>query len=256
MRVIKVGGRAQHDVRLAAVMHAAWRAAPASMCVVHGGGDQVSALQVALGTAVAFVRGRRVTREADIQTIRMALSGGVNKELVARLTAAGVPAIGLSGEDAGLLGARSLGDADLGMVGEPAWVDVALLRHVLAGSYLPVVSPLARDLGAAPGVSLALNVNGDDAAAAIAVALEADELVFVSDVPGVTGAHGVVLPRLDADEASAAISDGIATGGMVAKLSAAMAAMERGVTRVRIGDLDALLDPARGTVLAPSRSLV
>jgi acetylglutamate kinase len=105
-------------------------------------------------------------------------------------------------------------------------------------------------------VSRALNVNGDDAAAAIAVALEADELVFVSDVPGVNGANGVVIPQLDADDASAVISDGTATGGMVAKLSAAMAAMERGVTRVRIGDLDALLDPARGTVLAPSRSLV
>lgn len=256
MRVFKFGGRAQDDARLPAVMLAAWRAAPATMCVVHGGGDQVSALQRTLGTPAEFVGGRRVTREADIPTIRMALSGGVNKELVARLTAAGVPAIGLSGEDAGLLGARRVDDADLGMVGEPAWVDAALLRHVLAGSYLPVVSPLARDLDAAPGVSRALNVNGDDAAAAIAVALDADELVFVSDVPGVQGANGVVMPQLDADEASAAISDGTAAGGMVAKLGAAMAAMERGVTRVRIGDLDALLDPARGTVLAPSRSLV
>lgn len=256
MRVIKFGGRAQDDARLPAVVHAAWRAAPASLCIVHGGGDQVSALQRTFGTPAEFVRGRRVTREADIQTIRMALSGGVNKELVARLTATGVPAIGLSGEDAGLLGARRLGDAELGMVGEPAWVNVALLRHVLAGSYLPVVSPLARDLDAGPGVSCALNVNGDDAAAAIAVALEADELVFVSDVPGVMGPTGASIPQLDADEASAAIADGTATGGMVAKLGAAVAAMERGVTRVRIGDLDALLDPARGTVLAPSRSLV
>jgi acetylglutamate kinase len=256
MRVIKFGGRAQDDARLPMVMRAAWAAAPASMCIVHGGGDQVSALQRSLGAPAEFVRGRRVTREADIQTIRMALSGGVNKELVARLTAAGVPAIGLSGEDAGLLGARRLGDADLGMVGEPAWVDVALLRHVLAGSYLPVVSPLARDLDAEAGVSRALNVNGDDAAAAIAVALEADELLFVSDVPGVKDAVGAVIRQLDADEALTAISTGTATGGMVAKLSAAMSAMERGVGRVRIGDFDALLDPARGTVLAPSRSLV
>jgi len=256
MRVVIFGVRAQDDARLPSVMRAAWVVAPASMCIVHGGGDQVSALQRTFGAPAEFVRGRRVTREADIQTIRMALSGGVNKELVARLTAAGVPAIGLSGEDAGLLGARRLGDADLGMVGEPAWVDVALLRHVLAGSYLPVVSPLARDLDAEAGVSRALNVNGDDAAAAIAVALEADELVFVSDVPGVKRADGVVIRQLDADGALAAISTGTATGGMVAKLSAAMAAMERGVTRVRIGDLDALLDPARGTVLAPSRSLV
>ena len=106
------------------------------------------------------------------------------------------------------------------------------------------------------GVSRALNVNGDDAAAAIAVALEADELLFVSDVPGVKDADGAVIRQLDADEALTAISTGTATGGMVAKLSAAMSAMERGVGRVRIGDLDALLDSARGTVLAPSRSLV
>ncbi|HEY7893610.1 MAG TPA: acetylglutamate kinase [Gemmatimonadaceae bacterium] len=255
MRVVKIGGRAQDDARLPSAVRGAWAAAPGALCVVHGGGDQVSALQRTFGTPAEFVRGRRVTREADIQTIRMALSGGVNKDLVARLTAAGVPALGLSGEDAGLLGARRIADAELGLVGEPAWVDVALLRHVLAGAYLPVVSPLARDLDGALGAAAALNVNGDDAAAAIAVALEADELLFVSDVPGVT-ANGTVIPLLDLDDAAAAISDGIATGGMVAKLSAAMAAMERGVARVRIGGLDALLDPARGTVLAPSRSLV
>ena len=255
MRVVKIGGRAQDDARLPSAVRGAWAAAPGALCVVHGGGDQVSALQRTFGTPAEFVRGRRVTREADIETIRMALSGGVNKDLVARLTAAGVPALGLSGEDAGLLGARRIADAELGLVGEPAWVDVALLRHVLAGAYLPVVSPLARDLDGALGAAAALNVNGDDAAAAIAVALEADELLFVSDVPGVT-ANGTVIPLLDLDDAAAAISDGIATGGMVAKLSAAMAAMERGVARVRIGGLDALLDPARGTVLAPSRSLV
>ena len=255
MRVIKFGGRAQDDARLPAAVHAAWFADPGAMCIVHGGGDQVSALQRALGAPAAFVRGRRVTREADIQTIRMALSGGVNKDLVARLTAAAVPAIGVSGEDAGLLGARRIAGAELGHVGEPAWVDAAVLRHLLAGAYLPVVSPLARDLDARPGAAGALNVNGDDAAAAIAVALEADELLFVSDVPGVR-ANGMVVPQLDADEAAAAISDGTATGGMVAKLSAGRAAVERGVSRVRIGDLDALLDPARGTVLAPTRSLV
>jgi len=255
MRVIKFGGRAQDDARLPAVVGAAWCAAPRSLCIVHGGGDQVSALQRTLGAPAAFVRGRRVTREGDIQTIRMALSGGVNKELAARLTAAGVPALGVSGEDAGLLGARRVDDAELGLVGEPVWVDAGLLRHLLAGGYLPVVSPLARDVDATAGAACALNVNGDDAAAAMAVALEADELVFVSDVPGVV-VRGSVVPQMDADEASAAIADGTATGGMVAKLGAAMAAMERGVARVRVGDLDALLDPARGTVLAPSRSLV
>ncbi|MGH7646742.1 MAG: acetylglutamate kinase, partial [Gemmatimonadaceae bacterium] len=128
MRVVKLGGRAQEDARLPSAMRAAWAAAPGALCVIHGGGDQVSALQRTLGTPAEFVGGRRVTREGDIQTIRMALSGGVNKGLVARLTAAGVPAVGLSGEDGGLLGARRVGDAALGLVGEPAWVDAALLR--------------------------------------------------------------------------------------------------------------------------------
>lgn len=255
MRVVKIGGRAQEDARLPAAIRTAWAAAPRSLCIVHGGGEQVSALQRALGTRAEFVRGRRVTHAGDIQTIRMALSGGVNKELVARLTAAGVPALGLSGEDAGLLGARRVDDSALGWVGEPASVDAALLRHVLAGSYLPVVSPLARDIDGPLDGALALNVNGDDAAAAIAVALEAYELLFVSDVPGVS-VNGGVTPLLEADAAEAAIADGTATGGMVAKLGAALAAMERGVPRVRIGDLDALFDSARGTVLAPSRSLV
>jgi acetylglutamate kinase len=136
---------------------------------------------------------------------------------------------------------------------EPAWVDVRLIRHLLAGPYLPVLSPLSRDLDATDGS--ALNVNGDDAAAALAVALGAEELIFVADVPGVL-VDGDVAPLLDVDEATAAIAAGTATGGMSAKVQAGIAALERGVPRVRIGDLDALLDSVRGTVLAPSRSLV
>lgn len=253
MRVVKIGGRAQRDARLEAAIASVWRAEPGGLCLVHGGGDEISTLQRALGVEPAFVGGRRVTAAGDIDAIRMALSGAANKRLVARLTASGVPAVGLSGEDAGLLGAHLDVEAGMGRVGVPAWVDVRLLRHLLAGPYLPVLSPLARDLDAADGN--ALNVNGDDAAAAIAAALDADELLFVADVPGVL-LGGSPVSRLEADEAAAAIASGAANGGMAAKLQAGVAALERGVARVRIGDLDALLDPARGTTLAPSRSLV
>jgi acetylglutamate kinase len=213
--------------------------------VVHGGGDVVSELQRARGITPAFVGGRRVTSAADVDVIRMALSGLANKRLVAALAAAGVPALGLSGEDGLLLTAAPSADARLGQVGEPARVNVALLALLLGAGYCPVVSPVsassARD-------GRALNVNGDDAAAALAAAIGAAELFFVADVPGVL-VDGAPVAALDPDEAAALVQGGTAAGGMAAKLEAAAGALARGVGRVRIGDLAALADPARGTQL-------
>ena len=143
--------------------------------------------------------------------------------------------------------------AALGRVGAPREVNATLLRHLLDGGYLPVISPVARDGSANDGS--ALNVNGDDAAAAIAAALEATELLFVADVAGVLVA-GAPIPVLEPGDAAAAIAQGIARGGMAAKLEAGMAALQQGVERVRIGDLDAILDSGCGTTLAPTRSLV
>jgi len=252
-RVIKIGGRAQADARLPEIVALAWRADPAALCVVHGGGDEISTLQRALGLEPAFSRGRRITSERDLDVIRMALSGSANKRLVARLNAAGVAAVGVSGEDASLIAAHVAEDTALGRVGTPARVTVRVLHHLLGGGYLPVVSPLARDADSPAGA--ALNVNGDDAAAAIAAALEASELLFVADVPGVLVA-GVPVRALDVDGAMQTIAQGVAGGGMAAKLQAGIAALHQGVERVRIGDLDAILDPDRGTILTPSRSFV
>lgn len=251
MRVIKIGGRAQNDSRLAPAIAAAWKAAPGSLCVVHGGGDGISELQRALGLEPAFAGGRRVTSEGDIEAVRMALSGSANKLLVARLISAGVSAIGISGEDAALIAARAVDQATLGCVGAPERVDVRLLRHLLDGGYLPVLSPLSRDIDSLCG--RALNVNGDDAAAAIAVALGASELVLVADVPGVI-VDGEVARELDAESTDSWIERGIATGGMAAKLQAASSALTRGVERVRIGDIGAILDIDAGTTLVPTRS--
>jgi acetylglutamate kinase len=251
MRVIKIGGRAQGDARLPEVIARAWHAAPGTLCVVHGGGDEISALQRALGVEPVFTGGRRITSEKDIEIVRMALSGAANKRLVARLLSAGVRALGLSGEDAALIGARTV--EGLGRVGTPEAIDARLLQHLLGGGYLPVISPVARERASREGA--ALNVNGDDAAAAIAAAMGAAELVLVADVPGVMIA-GAVVPVLDVDEAAAATARGDASGGMAAKLQAATSALTQGVERVRIGDLDAISDPRRGTVIAPSRSLV
>lgn len=251
-RVIKIGGRVQRDARLAGTLARLWRDSPASFCVVHGGGESVSALQAQLGRRPRFVDGRRVTTGADIEVLRMCLSGVANKELVASLSAKGISAVGVSGEDASLVAARPMNAAVLGLVGEVAEVNDSLLRTLLGGGFLPVISPVARDSEAAAGG--ALNVNADDAAAAIAASLGAEELLLVSDVAGVL-VEGVVAPSLSDDEAMRAIDGGVATEGMATKLRAALDAIRRGVPQVRIGGIDSLLDPHLGTMLVAARQL-
>lgn len=247
-RVVKIGGRPQSDPRLGALVAAHSGNGHGSMVVVHGGGDEISALQKALGGEPQFVGGRRVTSARDVEMVRMALSGSANKRLVADLVGHGVRAVGVSGEDDALIGAEPAQGGALGHAGTPTLVNVALLRHLLAGGYMPIVSPVSRNLLPEPGN--VLNVNGDDAAAAIAVALDADELLLVSDVPGVL-VDGAVVARLSATTARTLIADGRAGGGMAAKLEAALRAVDGGVARVRIADLSGLAEPDRGTQLLP-----
>jgi acetylglutamate kinase len=251
-RVVKLGGRAQQAPELVPALVRAWRSAPGTLVAVHGGGDEVSALQRAMGREPHFIDGRRVTTEEDITLLRMVLSGLVNKRLVAALVAAGAPAVGVSGEDAALLSATAVDVAAMGRVGEPDHVDVRLVRHLLKGSFLPVISPLARDTRSSAGD--ALNINGDDAAAALAVALGASELLLIADVPGVLD-QGKVAPILDAERVTSLIAAGEVTAGMIAKLEASTRALAGGVSQVRIGDLSALGDPAQGTrIVAASTS--
>jgi acetylglutamate kinase len=245
-RVIKIGGRPQLDPALPAAVAAEQRAAPGSLLVVHGGGDEVSTLQRLYGVEARFAGGRRVTSALDLEIIRMALSGSANKRLVSALLDVGVSAIGLSGEDGALLTADPLDPAQYGHVGTPAVVNIVLLRQLLEAGYLPVLSPVSRSNDPARGATL--NVNGDDAAAAIAAALAADELLLVSDVAGVL-ANERTVPALGPEEAQRLIDDGTARGGMAAKLQAALSALEGGVQRVRISDIAAITDPHRGTVL-------
>jgi acetylglutamate kinase len=157
-----------------------------------------------------------------------------------------VRAVGISGEDASLIAATPIARETLGHVGQPQRINVSLLWHLLDGGYVPVVSPVSRNVSTELG--RALNVNGDDAAAAIAVALAADELLLVSDVPGVC-IDGAPVPRLDRAMATRLIADGTAAGGMAAKLQAALSALDGGVQRVRVSDLAAIADPDRGTFL-------
>jgi acetylglutamate kinase len=221
------------------------------LCLVHGGGDEISALQRALGFEPRFVGGRRITSADDLDILRMVLSGSSNKRLVSRLIDAGVPALGLSGEDGGLITATPVDFDRLGHVGEPSIIRASLLRALLQNGYLPVISPVARSTeGHEP-----LNVNGDDAAAAIAIAAGAAELLLLADVPGVREGS-IVLASLDPDRARALISRGIADGGMAAKLEAACHAARGGVPLVRIGGLAAIEDRASGTTVTFAPSLV
>jgi acetylglutamate kinase len=247
-RVFKLGGRAQTASALPSVIADAAR--HARVVVVHGGGDEVTAMQRRLGLDPQFVGGRRVTSAADLEVVRMLLSGSVNKRLVAQLWTAGAHAVGISGEDGGLLSAR-VTDATFGRVGREVVAVPRLVDDLLAAGWLPVISPLARDRESPEG--LGLNVNGDDAATALAVALGADELCFVADVDGVLEA-GQRIPRLDPAGIRDLAVRGIAQGGMLAKLEAAVAALEAGVGAIRIGTLDLLHDPQAGTTIVPTVS--
>ncbi len=245
-RVIKVGGRPQTDAALPAALAEAHRAQPGTLLVVHGGGDEVSTLQRLYGVEAQFSGGRRITSALDLEIIRMALSGSANKRLVASLVDQGVSALGLSGEDASLLIATPVDRDRFGFVGAPSRVSVTLLRTLLDGGLLPVISPVSRSDD--PAMGPVLNVNGDDAAAAIAVAMQADELLLVSDVEGVL-VDGAAVGELSPVAAMRLIADGTAAGGMGAKLQAALSAVEGGVARVRISDIAAIGQHDRGTVL-------
>jgi acetylglutamate kinase len=162
------------------------------LVVVHGGGDEVSALQRRLGSEPTFIGGRRVTTEGDMETVRMVLSGTVNKRIVRQLLDLGINAVGISGEDGALLPAALLDGGALGAVGEPLVANARPVEALLSAGFVPVISPLGRDAVSGRG----LNINGDDAAAAIAGALLADELLLLADVPGVLDPAGAMIPSI------------------------------------------------------------
>lgn len=252
-RVVKIGGRVQSDPQLASWFTRSASGADASLVIVHGGGDDVSALQRRMGLEPRFVGGRRATTREELGIVRMVLSGTANKRLVSIFCAAGFRAVGISGEDGGMLRAHVAAGAPLGFVGERASADAALLRDLLASGWLPIVSPLAQNADAP--ASGGLNVNGDDAAAAIAIAIGATALDFVADVPGVL-VDGVPARTLSTVDARELIRAGVAIGGMAAKLDAGCAGLEHGVARVRITDLAGLADESRGTLLLPATTPV
>jgi acetylglutamate kinase len=213
--VLKCGGRVAAGTR--EHVHALSRSG-VDVCVVHGAGPQISAGMKRLGLPVRFVGGRRVTSAAALPVVREAFAA-VNREVCAAI---GPAAVGLMGDEIGL---AAVPVPALGHVGEPLPSEPPAIRAALATGLVPVVAPLAMG---------PLNVNADDAAAALAVGLGADRIVFVSDVPGVL-LGGATVDALAADEADELLGAGRFEGGIVPKLEAAVRAARRGV-RAEIGD--------------------
>ena len=244
VRVIKLGG---NELDRPAWLEACARAlVPLDpVVVVHGGGRAVSSWSERLGLPVEKRDGLRVTTPEVAEVVELVLAGPVNRRVVAALRQAGLDAVGLSGVDGGLLTARPAeGAPTLGHVGEIGQVRAALLESFLLAGLTPVIAPMAP--GAGDGTTTPLNVNADDAAAAIAGALRAAELLLVSDIPGVL-VDGVAQPVLDGVEVESLIEVGAASDGMATKLRAARAALRAGARAVRIGDLHLLDDPRAGT---------
>lgn len=242
VRVVKIGGN-ELDRPTWVAECARALAGTAPVVIVHGGGQAVSAWSRRLSLPVEKRDGLRVTTPEIAEVVEMVLGGPVNRLLVEALRAAGLDAIGLSGVDGGLLAARPV-DGGLGHVGEITAVRASLLESLLLAGLTPVVAPVAPT----PAGGVPLNVNADHAAAAVAAALHAEELLFISDIPGVA-IDGVAQPTLPAAEVESMIELGIATDGMAAKLRAAAQALRAGVRAVRIGDLTMLESATAGTRL-------
>lgn len=256
--VLKIGGNELDDAAFVDGLVDTLRQlrASRSVAVVHGGGKAIAGLQARLHLEPRFVDGLRVTDDASLDVAEMVLSALVNKRLVGRLVADGIPSVGLSGVDGGLFRVVRMDhhQHDLGWVGEIKETHVDVVDALLGQGVTPVVSPISLGLD-----GHTYNVNADHAAAALACALGASELVFVSNVPGVLGeyvtAAGECIPVLTPAEVEEMVATGTIHGGMVPKVRSALHALAAGVLQVRITDLAGLrtgggtcfLQPALGT---------
>ena len=252
--VVKLGGSLleNRELRQAALeaVATAWSSGKRSI-VVHGGGKRIDAMLAALDIPKKVQGGLRVTDAETLDVVVSILSGLVNKTLVAELRGRGIRAAGLSGADGDTLWAEfheAIEGVDLGFVGRVVRCDPALLSAVLGAGFLPLVASVA--LGREGTL---LNVNADSAASALAGALGAKKLVFLTDVEGLKGADGAVIERIDAREARALLASPVVTGGMKPKLRAAVEALEAGASEVIIAGpsmhRSALLEGKGGTHL-------
>ena len=215
------------------------------ICVVHGGGKQLSELANKLGVEQTIIEGRRVTDDATLEMAKMIFAGKINTDILAALRHRGIEAVGLSGVDGNIVHAerrppkeilnRETGvrdKVDFGHVGDVVQINARLLTVLLDHGYLPVVSSLGAD-----DEGMVFNINADTIAAEIAVQLQAEKLILLSDVDGIyltAGDPETKLSRLTAAEAGGLISSGAASGGMIPKLQSIVVLLERGVHSAHI----------------------
>jgi acetylglutamate kinase len=228
--VLKIGGNELDSAPFLGELGALVKAMPQPPVIVHGGGKATTELGRRLGIEPRFVDGLRVTDDAVLEAAVMGLVGTASASLVQALSAHDVPALGLSGLDAGLVRAEVF-DPALGHVGRPAHVRADRLRALLDAGFVPCLAPICvSEQGAL------LNVNADHVAQAVAQALQAEALIFVTNVPGVLR-DGQTVAHLEPAEVDALIASGVLQGGMVPKTRAACAAVTGGVRRVLIADV-------------------
>ncbi|MCC6265744.1 MAG: acetylglutamate kinase [Bryobacterales bacterium] len=229
--LIKLGGTLLDTVesreRLAAEIRDVAKAGH-RVIVVHGGGKQMTRFLEAQGVQSRFVNGLRVSSPEVIDALLKVVAGSVNKQLAASLIAAGLPAVGFSGVDGGLVEAEKLSE-ELGAVGHPVLARTQLLEVLLDGGFTPVVACVGGD-----AKGNIYNVNADQMACICAAGLPVEQLLFLTDVEGVLDAEKQPLRALTIEDCRRLIAEGVAAGGMQAKLEAACRTLEKGVGTVRI----------------------
>jgi acetylglutamate kinase len=202
------------------------------LVIVHGGGNEITTMAGRLGLQSVFIDGMRYTDTEMMNTVQMVLAGKTNKEIVSLLNLRALNALGLSGIDLNLLRARKLprNGKDYGYVGTVTSVNTGALKSFLAQGILPVIAPIGSD-----EKGTVYNINADAAAASIAESLQADKLIYISDIPGVY-AHGHLLPRITFEEAEKLIEHNEISAGMIPKVRSAFAALRNQVKAVNLID--------------------
>jgi acetylglutamate kinase len=231
--VVKIGGSTlgSHDTTIEDLVQLQKENIP--VVVVHGGGKIINDWLNRLNISTSFVNGLRVTDFETLSVVTAVLSGLVNKNLVADIHHLGGRAVGISGVDCNLITARNL-RPELGYTGEELKVDPELLGNLLEKGYIPVIAPICFGLFDSDSEKTRLiNVNADSAAAEIASALNADKLIFLTDVPGIYGREKEIIARISPEEVRILIQTGVASGGMAAKVEACLHALSKvSVTRI------------------------
>ena len=223
--IVKLGGATLggHDTAIEDMVKLQQQGIP--LVIVHGGAKVVTEWLSRQGIATRFVRGERVTDEAALEMVTAVLGGLVNKEIVAAINDLGGRAVGITGIDGAMIQGKIRG-GEMGYVASIVKIDTALPEALSQSGYIPVVAPLSMYSFERPdGAPLMLNVNGDTAAGRIAAALNADKLVFLTDVPGLRDGSNKLICKLSPDDARELLASGVASGGMAAKIEACLVAL-------------------------------